>query len=118
MFFWTNYQEWLKIADTALPRNIFGYVLVVCLSPLRADPFTVKPYDDPKEIAKCGRDVGEKSFLKEKLPEREGPRPAICKFVAPNRQVSQTTGEAMHKVRPPLEKIIIGLALMLKTAPS
>lgn len=98
MLFWTNYQEWLKVADTALPRNLFGYLLVVCLGPLRADPFTVKPYDDPKEIAKCGRDVGKRSFLKEKLPEREGPRPSILKFMAPNRQTSQTTGEEMHKL--------------------
>ena len=96
--FWNNYKEWLKVADTALPRNIFGYLLVVCLGPLRADPFVIKPYDDPKEIAKCGPDVGKRSFLKDKLPEREGPRPTILKFMAPNRQTSQKTGEEMHKV--------------------
>jgi hypothetical protein len=98
MGFWANYKEWLKVADTALPRNIFGYLLVVCLGPLRADPFTIKPYDNPKEIAKCGRDVGKRGFLKEKLPGREGPRPEILKFMAPNRQVTQTTGKEMHKV--------------------
>jgi len=89
--FLTNYREWLKVADTALPRNIFGYLLVLCLEPLRADPFTIKPYDDPKEIGKCGRDVGKKGFLNEKLPEREGPRPQILKFMAPNRQTTQST---------------------------
>lgn len=98
MGFWENYQEWLKVADTALPRNIFGYILVVCLQPLRADPFTTKPYDDRKEVAKCGRDIGKRNFLKEKLPEREGPRPEMLKFMAPNRQVSQKTGEEMHNV--------------------
>ncbi|KAG0651235.1 hypothetical protein D0Z07_1882 [Hyphodiscus hymeniophilus] len=98
MLFWTNYKNWLKIADTSLPRNIFGYVLVVCLKLLKSDSFTLKPYDDPKEIAKCGIDIGKRSFLKEKLPERNGPRPSILKFIAPNRQTSQKADEAMHKL--------------------
>ena len=94
----SDYQAWLKVADTALPRNIFGYLLQVCLSPLRSDPFATVPFDDPKEIAKCGPDVGSKSFLPGSLPEREGRRPEMCKFMAPHRQVTQLTGDDMHKV--------------------
>ena len=86
------------MADTALPRNIIGYLIQICLSPLKVDPFTLLPYDHPKEIARCGRDVGTKSFLPGKLPEREGPRPEISKFIAPNRQVSQSCSDDMHKV--------------------
>lgn len=95
--FLSNYREWLKVADTALPQNIFGYLLQKSLGPFRADPFTILPYDDPKEIAKCGKN-GTKSFLPGELPEREGPRPEIIKFMAPHRQASQLTGDDMHQV--------------------
>jgi hypothetical protein len=92
-----DYHAWLKVADTALPQNIIGYVLQLCLSPLRSKPFDTAPYDNPKEIAKAGPDVGKKSFLNAKLPER-GERPTILKWMAPNRQSSQFTGDEMHKV--------------------
>jgi hypothetical protein len=95
--FSSHYRDWLKVADTALPQNIFGYLTQASLAPFRADPFTIVPYDDPKEIAKCGK-IGEKSFLPGKLPEREGPRPDMITFMAPNRQVSQLTGDDMHQV--------------------
>ena len=92
-----DYHAWLKVADTALPRNIFGYILQFSLGCLRAKPFLTAPYDSPEEIAKTGRDVGKKSFLPGDLPDR-GDRPAILKWMAPNRQSSQFTGEEMHKV--------------------
>jgi len=95
--FSSNYREWLKVADTALPQNILGYLTQYSLGPFRSDPFTTLPYDDPKEIAKCGKN-GKKSFLPEKLPEREGPRPEMIQFMAPNRQISQLTGDDMHQV--------------------
>lgn len=95
--FLSNYRAWLKVADTALPRNIFGYLLQSSLAAFRADPFTILPYDDPKEVAKCGG-IGNKSFLPNGLPERDGPRPEMIKFMAPHRQVSQLTGEDMHRV--------------------
>jgi hypothetical protein len=97
--FFSDYRDWLKVADTALPQNIFGYLLQRSLGPFRADPFTTLPYDNPKEIAKCGKN-GTKSFLPEKLPERKGPRPEIIKFMAPHRQTSQLTGDDMHQVLP------------------
>jgi len=93
-----NYRSWLKVADTALPQNIFGYLLQLSLGPLRSDPFTLLPYDEPREIAKCGRHVGTRSFLPENLPERGGSRPEVSKWMAPNRQVSQLTGDDMHEV--------------------
>ncbi|KAH8791967.1 hypothetical protein BGZ57DRAFT_558350 [Hyaloscypha finlandica] len=95
--FFSNYRDWLKVADTALPQNIFGYLLQHSLGPFRADPFTILPYDDPKEIAKCGKN-GTQSFLQGNLPEREGPRPEIIKFMAPHRQTSQLTGDDMHQL--------------------
>ncbi|RDL40975.1 Uncharacterized protein BP5553_00954 [Venustampulla echinocandica] len=94
----SGYHEWLKIADAALPRNIFGYLLQLCLEPLRTDPFTTAPYDDPKEIAKCGQGNGRRGFLKTVLPEREGPRPQLAKWIAPHRQISQLTENDMHKL--------------------
>jgi len=101
-----DYREWLKVADTALPQNIFGYILQLCLSPLRAKPFDTTSYDDPKEQAKGG-DAGQKSFLPDKLPEREGSRPEMLKFMAPHRQSSQLTGEDMHKVYINLFSLVI-----------
>ena len=95
--FLSNYRDWLKVADTALPQNIFGYLTQSSLAPFRSDPFTTIPYDDLKEIAKCGKN-GKKSFLPEKLPEREGPRPEMIPYMAPNRQLSQLTGDDMHQV--------------------
>ncbi len=97
MGFLSNYYDWLKVADTALPRNIIGYLIQVCLSPLRSDPFTILPYDHPKEIAKSGHDVGT-SFLPGPLIERDGPRPKTSRWMAPHRQVTQLTGDDMHKV--------------------
>jgi len=95
--FLRNYRAWLEVADTALPRNILGYLLQSSLRPFKADPFTILPYDDLKEIAKCG-DIGRKSFLPGKLPERKGPRPELIKFMAPHRQGSQLTGDDMHQL--------------------
>jgi hypothetical protein len=92
-----DYHAWLKVADTALPQNIIGYIVQLCLSPLRSKPFDTAPYDNPKEIAKCG-EVGTKSFLSGKLPQR-GDRPEILKWMAPNRQTSQLTGDDMHTVK-------------------
>jgi len=97
-----NYREWVKVADTALPQNMVGYLVQACLSPLRADPFTLLPYDDPNEIAKCGVNTGIRSFLPSKLPKREGPRPEMLKWIAPNRQVSQLGDEDTRKVCYPL----------------
>lgn len=93
-----DYKAWLKVADTALPRNILGYLIQFMLSPLRAKPFDITPYDHPKHIAECGPDVGTKSFLTGKLPDR-GERPTITKWMAPHRQTSQLTGDEMHEVR-------------------
>ena len=100
-----DYRAWVKVADTARPQNIFGYLLQLCLSPLRAKPFDTTSYDDPKEQAKGG-EAGKKSFLPEKLPEREGPRPEMLKFMAPHRQSSQLTGEDMHKVIPKNSELV------------
>jgi len=94
-----DYRAWLKVADTALPQNILGYTIQVCLSPFKTDPFVTAPYDDLKEISKCGNECGTKSFLSERLPEREGLRPSILKWMAPHRQSSQFTGDEMHQVR-------------------
>jgi hypothetical protein len=93
-----DYHAWLKIADAALPRNFIGYLLQLSLGPLKTDPFTITPYDDPKEIAKCGPEIGRKGFLPNDLPEREGPRPQMAKWMAPHRQISQLIGDDMHKV--------------------
>lgn len=100
-----DYKAWLLIADAALPRNFLGYLITLCLSPLRTDPFTTTPYESPKEIAKCGHELGRKSFLSEPLPERDGPRPEMAKWMAPHRQVSQLTGEDMHQVSPASFKV-------------
>jgi len=93
-----DYRAWLKVADTALPQNVFGYLLQIFLSPLRAKPFDTTSYDNPKEQAKGG-EAGKKSFLSDALTERDGPRPEMLKFMAPHRQSSQLTGEDMHQVR-------------------
>jgi hypothetical protein len=93
----SSYHAWLKVADAALPRNLIGYIIQICLGVLRTDPFILEPYDEPGEIAKCGK-LGKKSFLPQPLPEREGPRPEIGKWMAPHRQISQLTDADTHKV--------------------
>ncbi len=100
MGFLSDYHEWLKICDTALPQNMIGYFISLGLEPFRADPFTTAPYDNTLEITKCGGET--KSFFRDPLPERSGPPPDICKWMAPNRQVSQLTSDDAHKVRYPL----------------
>ncbi|KAF4627083.1 hypothetical protein G7Y89_g11071 [Cudoniella acicularis] len=72
----------------------FNYVSA--LSGLTLSP--ILPYDDPKEIVKCGKDIGRKSFLPSTLSKREGERLTLAKWMAPHRQVSQLTGEDMHKL--------------------
>ncbi|TVY78225.1 hypothetical protein LSUE1_G005607 [Lachnellula suecica] len=99
-----DYHAWLKIADAALPRNFLGYLIQLCLRPLRTDPFATAPYSFPSEIAKCGHSP---PFLSNTLPEREGPRPQMVKWMAPHRQISQLTGEEMHTL---LEDSINSLA--------
>ena len=91
----SDYQAWLQIADAALPRNILGYIIQFCLSPFRADPFTLLPYSNLAELSKCN---GSTPFLTRSLPERQGPRPQISKWVAPSRQVSQFSKDEMHEV--------------------
>ncbi|KAF8864700.1 hypothetical protein BDZ45DRAFT_490107 [Acephala macrosclerotiorum] len=93
----TSYREWLQVADTALPQNLCGYLLQLCLSPLRSKPFAIDSYDDPKEIAKCGKHIGKRNFLP-KLPEREGERPEMLKWMAPHRQATQRTDDDMHQL--------------------
>jgi hypothetical protein len=93
-----NYYAWLKVPDAALPRNIVGYIIQLCLGPLRAVPFTLLSYDEPEEIVKCGEHVGTRSFVPQDLPERKGPRPEVGKWMASHRQVSQLTNDDMHKI--------------------
>lgn len=92
-----DYHEWLKVADTALPQNLLGYLIQACLSPLRARPFSTSPYDNAREVTKCGK-YGMQSFLSNSLPERQGGRPEILRWMAPHRQTSQFAGDEMHRV--------------------
>lgn len=112
-----DYHAWRKVADTALPQNILGYIIQFCLSPLRADPFTLTPYDQPKELAKCGKDNGRRAFLPD-IPEREGPCPEMLKWMAPHRQSSQFANADMHKVGPPICQEACYLLPLMRVASS
>ncbi|ATZ56669.1 hypothetical protein BCIN_13g05040 [Botrytis cinerea B05.10] len=102
-----DYHGWLEFKENALPSNIFGYLLVqYFLRYFKSKPLDTACYDDPNEIAKCGS-LGHRSFLKQQLPIREGPRPEKGKWVVPHRQVSQFGEKDMHKL---IDQTIIDLA--------
>ncbi|ESZ90085.1 hypothetical protein SBOR_9531 [Sclerotinia borealis F-4128] len=78
--FRADYHGWLEFKEKALPSNIFGYLLVqYFLQYFKCKPFDTTSYEDPKEIAKCGA-LGQRSFLKDQLPIRDGPRPKMGKM--------------------------------------
>ena len=96
--FRADYHGWLDFKESALPSNIFGYLLVqYFLRYFKCEPFDTACYDDTKEIAKC-RALGLRKFLKEPLPVRDGPRPELGKWVVPHRQINQFGGKEMHQV--------------------
>ncbi|CAD6449245.1 74c60d2a-5953-40eb-8f19-ae6c13e4201a [Sclerotinia trifoliorum] len=105
--FRADYHGWLEFKENALPSNIFGYLLVqYFLRYFKCEPFDTVCYDDPKEIAKCGT-LGQRSFLKEPLQMRDGPRPEMAKWVVPHRQVDKFGGRDMHKL---IDQTVIELA--------
>ncbi|KAF7891030.1 uncharacterized protein EAF02_001355 [Botrytis sinoallii] len=102
-----DYHGWLEFKENALPSNIFGYLLVqYFLRHFKSKPFDIACYDDPTEIAKCGA-LGQRSFLKQPLPIREGPRPEKGKWVVPHRQINQFGENYIHKL---IDQAIIDLA--------
>ena len=86
-----NYLAWLELGPGGPPKNVFGWTVQSLFGLLsRYDCLDPAPYTLPKEI-KAYRPHGRSSFLDAKSPmgEREGGRPEVPSFAAPQRQTSQ-----------------------------
>lgn len=91
----TNYREWLSIGPGGLPYNVVGWVGNVLLRPLsRSDVRAVAPYVMEEQQEQYGA-AGSLSFFDTARdsshplpPPRDGARPTVPTFVAPQRQTS------------------------------
>jgi hypothetical protein len=89
---WSDYQKWLELGRAGPPHNIFGYLISRLLQPLKASRFDTSFISNARLLKKIGP-VGERAFLKdEDVPERKGPRPEVCKWILPQRQLDQKAG--------------------------
>lgn len=89
---WSDYQKWLQLGRAGPPHNIFGYLISRLLQPLKVSRFDTSFISNSRILKKIGP-VGERAFLKdEDVPERKGPRPEVCKWILPQRQLDQKAG--------------------------
>lgn len=94
---WSDYQKWLQVGPAGPPHNIFGYLISILLGPLKASRFDTSFSSNARILKKIGP-VGERSFLKDvDVPERKGPRPEVCKWILPQRQLDQQAGGAKSR---------------------
>lgn len=83
-----SYQTYLDVGPGGLPYNVFGWMLQgVAQLIARHDTRDHKPFSDPS-ARRALEPHGNKRFLLGPLPEREGERPEVPGFVAPQRQTT------------------------------
>lgn len=83
-----SYQAYLDVGPGGLPYNVFGWMLQGFAQLIaRHDTRDHKPFSDPS-VRQSLEPHGTKSFLSGPLPEREGERPVVPGFVAPQRQMT------------------------------
>ena len=91
-----DYQRWKAMGPGGAPANLRGYLWVLGLEAALAkrDTLSLDVYDHPekttpgwKEASPAERAAAtETSFLKERLPQRKGPRARAKRFVIPQRE--------------------------------
>jgi hypothetical protein len=93
-----DYRAWLQLGRAGLPYNLFGWLLQLTLTPLRARRFDTTCYSDPIVVAKASP-PGSKSYLSaEDIPQRQGSRPSIYHWVLPHRQSDSRSSEEWKTV--------------------
>lgn len=91
-----SYRGFLALGPGGLPRNFLGWALQASLQLLsRHNVTSTALYRDPSVIAAHGSH-GRTSFLgAEPLPARQGDRPIVPGYVAPQRQTTEKGDEAL-----------------------
>ncbi|TQV96642.1 hypothetical protein V2A60_002971 [Cordyceps javanica] len=90
-----DYSAYCALGDHGLPGNFKGWCTQLKFTRnSRKDTTVPAPYDLAAEAALAGPHSAE-VFLPTKLPARDGARPRIPGFTAPQRQVSDTASAAM-----------------------
>lgn len=92
-----DYSAYCALGDHGLPGNFSGWCTQLKFTRnSRKDTLVPAPYDLATEAAIAGPHSAE-SFLPSSLPPRDGVRPKIPGFTAPQRQVTDTASAAMKK---------------------
>ncbi|KAK6222610.1 hypothetical protein LQW54_000790 [Pestalotiopsis sp. IQ-011] len=94
---YNDYNYYCSMGPHGMPNNFWGWKRQLSLAPkARKDTTVPAPYDQ----AEAARGFGPKStesFFNRPLEARAGPRPEVCSFVAPQRQMTERCTEAMKR---------------------
>lgn len=83
-----SYRGWLELGPGGPPYNFFGYLFQAIAQPFaRRDTTDSRPLADPK-VAPFYEPHGKTSYLSD-IPARNGDRPVVPSYVAPQRQMSE-----------------------------
>lgn len=89
-----SYRGFLALGPGGLPHNFLGYSIQAIAQPIaRRNTTTIASLQDPRNDVQCGKSA-RVSFLSATLPLRQGDRPIVPGYVAPQRQASQQTDNA------------------------
>lgn len=90
-----DYKKWRAMGEGGTAPNWAGYLSCISAEKTTAFKDTIRPdvYRRPEKYAtgwskatRAQRAAAEKSFLKESLPQREGPRSRAKRYVYPQRE--------------------------------
>jgi hypothetical protein len=92
-----DYRSYVSMGPHGLPDNFYGWRRQLQMSRKARKDVTVPTPYDIDEAAKAFGPHAKTRFLAKPLTPRDGSRPTIPGFVAPQRQTSQVATEAMKK---------------------
>lgn len=117
-----SYRGYLALGRGGVPYNIFGWALQGLLQLLASwDTRDPSPFTKPKNRKATEPYGGGKTFFPSPIPERNGNRPTVPGYVAPQRQTTQqpTDVEVMTKrMRAYLDELLIKNTGLLILKPS
>ena len=103
--YYDNYVAFTKLGSGALPKNVFGWAISGTMTALLSNETrTTKVYDEPwndrytKNMSAKDVEINRTQYLPE-LPQREGERPVIAPFIAPQREEKPVKDEKIMQVR-------------------
>ncbi|KAL2867556.1 uncharacterized protein BJX67DRAFT_387793 [Aspergillus lucknowensis] len=108
-----DYQSFLALGPGGPPYNLLGWLLVkLVFNPFSREMFRTEIYE--RKI-----DAGETSSLLEDLPKRQGERPKLGTFAAPQRQTDQwPSREIRDKLRAEYSAFLTRNAHLVDRVPS